>query len=118
LAALLADVTPTAVFHTAGVLADGVLDALTPESFATVLHAKATAARNLDELTAGLELDAFVLFSSTTGTIGAPGQANYAAANAWLDAFAEWRRAQGRVATSIAWGPWADAGMVADGELA
>ncbi|MCG8914996.1 SDR family NAD(P)-dependent oxidoreductase, partial [Actinokineospora sp. PR83] len=118
LAALLADTPPTAVFHTAGVLADGVLESLTPESFATALHAKATAARNLDELTAGLDLDAFVLFSSTTGTIGAPGQANYAAANAWLDAFAERRRAGGRVATSIAWGPWAEAGMVADGELA
>ncbi|MFF7656939.1 SDR family NAD(P)-dependent oxidoreductase, partial [Streptomyces sp. NPDC007983] len=118
LAALLAGIREdrplTAVLHTAGVLDDGVLDALTPERIDAVLRAKVTAAGHLDELTDGLALDAFVLFSSIVGVWGNGGQASYAAANAALDAVAHRRRARGHRATSIAWGPWSGAGMAAD----
>ncbi|MGW1230056.1 type I polyketide synthase, partial [Streptomyces sp. NPDC002530] len=103
----------TAVVHAAGVLADGILDALGPERIAQVMAPKAHAALLLDETVRdlGIRLDAFVLFASTAGIWGGPGQANYAAANAVLDALAERRRADGLAATSIAWGPWSDAGM-------
>ncbi|MFI0857642.1 type I polyketide synthase, partial [Streptomyces sp. NPDC021098] len=114
LASLPEELPLNGVFHTAGVLDDGVLDALTPERFTKVLRAKVTAAAHLDELTRDLNLSAFVLFSSISGTFGAAGQGNYAAANASLDALAERRRAQGLPATSIAWGPWAEGGMAAD----
>ncbi|MFF7634989.1 type I polyketide synthase [Kitasatospora sp. NPDC008050] len=121
LAALLAAVPAerplTAVFHTAGVLDDGVLDALTPDRVAGVLRPKVDAVRNLHELTSASELTAFVLFSGIAGTLGDPGQGNYAAANAFLDAFAEYRRAEGLPATSVAWGRWGEAGMAADGPI-
>nr|WP_072480212.1 type I polyketide synthase [Amycolatopsis australiensis] len=116
LAAVLADERVSAVFHTAGVLDDGVVDALTPDRFAKVFAPKAAAARHLDELTAGHPVTAFVLFSSLAGAIGAAGQANYAAANAFLDALAEQRRRAGRPGLSVAWGAWAEAGMAATGD--
>jgi acyl transferase domain-containing protein/acyl carrier protein len=101
----------SAVFHTAAATDDGVLDRLDPARLETALAAKAAGARHLDELTAGLDLDAFVLFSSVAGTIGGAGQGNYAAANAYLDALADSRRARGLAATAVAWGPWAGGGM-------
>nr|AUO16399.1 polyketide synthase [Streptomyces sp. IMB7-145] len=107
----------TAVVHSAGVLDDGVIDALTVERAAGVLRPKVDAARNLHELTAGMDLSAFVLFSSAAGTTGGPGQGSYAAGNAFLDALAAQRRADGLPAVSIAWGAWAGSGMVIDGDL-
>ena len=100
-----------AVMHTAGVLDDGVLDGLSTARLETTLAAKAAGAVHLDELTSGLDLDAFVLFSSAAATFGAAGQGNYAAANAFLDALAQQRAARGQAAVSVAWGPWAGGGV-------
>ncbi|XCX49649.1 SDR family NAD(P)-dependent oxidoreductase [Streptomyces phytohabitans] len=94
------------VIHCAGTLDDGLITGLDHTRLDTVLRPKTDAAWNLHELTYATELDAFVMFSSAVGTLGGPGQANYAAANSFLDALAQHRHTQGLPAKSLAWGLW------------
>ncbi|HEX8282688.1 MAG TPA: type I polyketide synthase [Pyrinomonadaceae bacterium] len=101
------------VVHAAGVLDDKALTRQSWDSFARVLAPKAEGAWNLHRLTAGEPLDFFVLFSSAVSALGSPGQANYCAANAALDALAHQRRAERLPALSINWGPWSEVGMAA-----
>jgi malonyl CoA-acyl carrier protein transacylase len=101
------------VIHAAGVLSDGILLEQTGERFEEVMAPKVAGAWNLHLLTKDLPLDFFVLYSSVASVLGSPGQANYVAANSFLDALARQRRATGLPALSINWGAWADVGMAA-----
>ncbi|WP_459250859.1 SDR family NAD(P)-dependent oxidoreductase [Streptomyces youssoufiensis] len=118
LAALLDTIPPahplTGVVHTAGVLDDGVVSALTPARLDAVLAPKLDAAWHLHQLTRELDLTVFAVFSSAASLVRSAGQANYAAANAFLNALAEHRRAQGQAATSLAWGLWGHSGGMTD----
>ncbi|MFE3024882.1 type I polyketide synthase, partial [Nocardia tengchongensis] len=105
----------TGVIHSAGVLDDGIVAALTTEQIDRVFAAKVESARHLHELTRDLDLAAFVLYSSVTGALGGAGQSNYSAANAYLDALAQHRSAAGLPALSLGWGLWnVDGSMAGD----
>ncbi len=101
----------TAVIHTAGVLDDGVIETLTADQLQRVLRPKVDASLHLQELTADADLAEFTTFSSVAAVLGSPGQGNYAAANAFLAALAQHRRAVGLVGQALAWGLWEEAGM-------
>lgn len=101
------------VMHAAGVLDDGLMIDMTGDQLRRPLGPKVAGTWNLHLATRQMGIRRFVLFSSIAGTLGSPGQANYAAANRFLDAFAQYRRSLGLPATSIAWGPWGGTGMAA-----
>jgi aryl carrier-like protein len=109
LAQVPADSPLTGVVHSAGVVDDAVTGSLTPDRIDAVMRPKADAAWHLHQLTADLDLDTFMLFSFAAATFGSAGQANYSAANAFLEGLAAWRQAAGLPASSLAWGLWADA---------
>lgn len=104
------------VIHAAGIVDDGILQRLDEQQLRAVMAPKVQGAWNLHTLTRDAALDCFVLFSSAASLLGSPGAANYAAANAFLDALAWQRRAEGRVALSIGWGPWSGLGFAAQAQ--
>jgi len=104
------------VVHAAGILDDGILARLDDRRLREVMAPKVEGAWNLHTLTAAEKLDFFVLFSSAAALLGSPGQAHYAAGNAFLDALAWHRRAAGKPALSINWGPWAEVGLASGPE--
>ncbi len=106
-----------AIVHAAGVADGGFLATRSDAEMAAVLAPKLEGARHLDRLTRDDPLQAFVIFGSLTGLVGAPGQTAYAAANAWADAFALWRRAEGRPALAIDWCRIAEVGMGARSKI-
>ncbi|MBV7708230.1 SDR family NAD(P)-dependent oxidoreductase, partial [Nocardia nova] len=114
-AQILADGPISAVFHTAAVLDDALISALTTEQVDRAMAVKVGGASNLHELAQETSVEKFVLFSSVGATLGFAGQGNYAPGNAYLDALAEYRRACGLAGTSIAWGVWAGGGMASVG---
>ncbi len=99
------------IFHTAGILQDGILQQQTWENFEQVMAPKVRGTWNLHQLSQNLSLDFFVCFSSIAALLGSPGQGNYAAANAYMDALTTYRRQLGLPGLSINWGPWDGAGM-------
>jgi len=101
------------IFHLAGVLDDGLIDSQNWERWARVLAPKVNGAWNLHQLTRKRDLPLFVEFSSAASQLGSAGQSNYAAANAFLDALAQHRRAAGLSGVSVNWGPWGESGMAA-----
>ncbi|MDQ3936000.1 MAG: type I polyketide synthase, partial [Actinomycetota bacterium] len=100
----------TAVIHAAGVLDDGVVDSLMPDQVEKVMRPKVDGALHLHELTEGVDLAHFVIFSSFAATVGPPGQGNYAAANAFVDALAQRRHASGLPVRSLVYGAWSESG--------
>ncbi|WP_326640477.1 SDR family NAD(P)-dependent oxidoreductase [Streptosporangium sp. NBC_01755] len=101
------------VLHAAGVLRDRTIAAVDLDEVAEVLRPKVAGTRNLHRLTCDDPVELFVLFSSAAGLLGSGGQAGYAAANAFLDGFAHWRRRRGLPATSVDWGVWSQIGLAA-----
>lgn len=105
------------IVHAAGILDDGLILTRTREQTEKLMRPKIVGAQVLDAITADMQLDQFVVFGSTSGLVGIPGQCDYAAANAALDAFAEWRSQKRKGRTlSVDWGIWQDAGMLATAE--
>lgn len=102
------------VVHLAGLIEDGTFANLTEAQFLKVLSPKVNGTWNLHKMTQSLSLDFFILFSSASSLLGAAGQANYALANGFMDAFAHYRHSLGLTATSVNWGPWSESGMAAD----
>src|SRR5580698_10154447 len=117
-ASLLAGIDPgiplAGIFHAAGTLDDGILLNQDWNRFSAVMAPKVQGAWNLHLATSSLDLDFFVMFSSAAGLLGSPGQGNYAAANAFLDALANHRVSLGLKSLSVDWGPWSEFGMAAE----